>query len=206
MTDDPHLYDLLDEYDLDNEDFGFRAAWCEGLTAEEAVRRLRADPDTAYASTIDELMHEEEEGDSDFDEGAVLIGPAGTWTMILQLNGLDCTRYSTLEALSAGGGRAVGIGWNANGDERLTYAEDGRVLVSMDFTFPEDRSGPDRQALDSYMEGLALGYEEGADIEESINAALTLIGRLTGHPIDRDWIEASHTFYVIPKDAWALQS
>ncbi|MFF5114022.1 DUF6461 domain-containing protein [Streptosporangium sp. NPDC000509] len=198
------LYDLLDEYDLDSEDFGFRAAWCEGLTCEEAARRLRADLDSAYASTVDELMHEE--GDHDFDEGAVLIGPAGAWTMILQLNGLDCTRYSTLEALSAGAGRAVGIGWSANGDERLIYAEDGRVLVSMDFTFPEDRSGPDRQALDPYMEGLVLGYEEGADVEESIDAALTLIGRMTGHPIDRDWIEARQTFYVIPRNAWAFQS
>ncbi|GAA0843099.1 DUF6461 domain-containing protein [Streptosporangium amethystogenes subsp. fukuiense] len=204
MTDDLNLYDLLDEYDLDNEDFGFRAAWCEGLTGEEAARRLRADLDSAYTSTIDELMHEE--GDSDFDEGAVLIGPAGTWTMILQLNGLDCTRYSALEALSAGAGRAVGIGWSVNGDERLIYAEDGRVLVSMDFMFPEDRSGPDRQALDPYMEGLVLAYEEGADVEESIDAALTLIGRITGHPIDRDWVEARHTFYVIPRDAWAFQS
>lgn len=204
MIDDLHLYDLLDEYDLDNDDFGFRAAWCEGLTSEEAARRLRADLDSAYASTIDELMHEE--GDFDFDEGAVLVGPAGTWTMILQLNGLDCTRYSALEALSAGAGRAIGIGWSVNGDERLIYAEDGRVLVSLDFTFPEDRRGPDRQALDSYMEGLVLAYEEGADLEESIDAALTLIGRITGHPIDCDWMEASHTFYAIPRDAWAFQS
>ncbi|GAA3129338.1 hypothetical protein GCM10010485_79640 [Streptosporangium carneum] len=198
------LYDLLDEYDLDNEDFGFRAAWCEGLTTEEVARRLRADPDTAYTTTIDELTGEE--GDSDFDEDAVLIGPAGTWTMILQLNGLDCTRYSALEALSAGGGRAVGIGWSANGDERLIYAEDGRVLVSMDFTFPQDRRGPDRQALDPYMEGLVLAYEDGADPEDSIDAALTLIGRITGHPIDRDWLEAGHTFYEIPRDEWAFQS
>ncbi|GAA3419542.1 DUF6461 domain-containing protein [Streptosporangium vulgare] len=204
MTDDSNLYDLLDEYGLDNEDFGFRAAWCEGLTSEETARRLRADLDSAYVSSLGELMHKE--GDSDFDEGALLIGPAGFWTMILQLNGLDCTRYSALEALSAGAGRAVGIGWSANGDERLIYAADGRVLVSMDFTFPEDRSGPDRQALDPYMEGLVLAYEEGAEVEESIDAALTLIGRITGHPIDRGWIEADHTFYVIPRNAWAFQS
>lgn len=204
MTNDPNLYDLLDEYGLDSEDFGFRAAWCEGLHIEEVARRLRANLDTAYPSSIDALMHED--GEVDVDDGAVLIGPAGNWTMILQLNGVDCTRYAALEALSANAGRAVGIRWTADGDERLIYAEDGRILVSIDFTFPEDRKGPERHALDSYMEGLALGYEEGADIEESIDAALTLIGRITEHPIDRDWLEADHTFYVIPRDSWAFQS
>ncbi|GAA4931323.1 hypothetical protein HD597_005005 [Nonomuraea thailandensis] len=182
----------------DQENMVVHVAWCQGLSTAEVARRLRAEPGSAHERRVGDIGVGVRQADED--DGAVLIGPAGTWSVIRQVQGWDCTRSATVAALSDHGGQALGIGWDVNGNEPLLYAVDGRVLVRMDFNWPDDRQGADPHALDPYLDGVEFGDPD--DVEENTNAALTLIGRVTGHPLDRARLDATHIGYVIPADAW----
>ncbi|MFB9893979.1 hypothetical protein ACFFOQ_29570 [Planobispora takensis] len=48
-----------------------------------------------------------------------------------------------------------------------------------------------------YLEGL-----EFPGGKQSLSAFLTLVGRLTGCFIDREWLAETRTLYRIPADAW----
>ncbi|WP_306870875.1 hypothetical protein [Streptosporangium brasiliense] len=75
------------------------------------------------------------------------------------------------------------------------------MITSLTVTYPALRDRADPHALDPYLEGLRfeLGSgREGTSIEESISSALTLIGRITGREIDREWLDGTHTLYVMP--------
>ncbi|WP_146615789.1 DUF6461 domain-containing protein [Nonomuraea aridisoli] len=199
MNEDYTPYDLLDEYGLDDEYFGFHAAWVAGIDAREAARRMRADLDSAVECGIHDVY--EQLGGLGERDGLILVGQAGAWVLIVQLRGWDCTRDQALSIASSGGGRAVAIGWNADGDEQLIYAVDGRILTYTDFSPRPRRGGADRHALDEYMEGLS--FVDDIDAEETnIDTALTVIERITGRGIDQDWLESTHTGYVIPQGAW----
>ncbi|MGV9772754.1 DUF6461 domain-containing protein [Streptosporangium sp. NPDC003464] len=191
-------YDVLDEYGLDDDYFGFHAAWVEGVDAHEAARRMRADLDTAAECNIHDVH--EHTGDAGERDGIVLIGQAGSWVLILQLRGWDCLRDRALSIASSGGGRAVAIGWNADGDEQLIYASDGRILTYMDFSPSSRRGGANRHALDGYLDGLS--FVDGPDTEANIATALILIERITGRGLDQEWLESSNTCYVIPDGSW----
>ncbi|MFD8527598.1 DUF6461 domain-containing protein [Streptosporangium canum] len=193
------LYDLLHSYarfygDEDDPLAEFCAAWCEGIGVEEAARRLGADLDSRTDCDLRNI--------ADAAGGnVILVGPCGSWTLVFQIGGFDCARLQGLSALSRDSGRALSVSWNINGDETLSYAIDGQMITRFTVTYPALRDGADPHALDPYMEGLRfeLGSgREGPSNEEVISSALTLIGRITGREIDREWLDGTHALYVMP--------
>ncbi|MGV9778023.1 DUF6461 domain-containing protein [Streptosporangium sp. NPDC003464] len=117
------------------------------------------------------------------------------------ISGFDCSTMEGLSALSRDSGRALSVSWAINGDGTLDYATDGQMITSLTVIYPALRDGADPHALDPSLEGLRfeLGSgREGASIEESISSALTLIGRITGREIEREWLDGTHALYVMP--------
>ncbi|MFI6476865.1 hypothetical protein ACIBH1_02960 [Nonomuraea sp. NPDC050663] len=127
------LHDLLLTY-WPGADLGFCAVWAENVDTADMAVRLGADPATATTCTLRGIsrgFHEDPPGD---DVGIVLIGRSGTWALALQVQGSDITSPAAMAALSGGGGRAVGIGWHANGGHAVDYAADGAVSPTCSMT------------------------------------------------------------------------
>lgn len=116
---------------------------------------------------------------------------------------MDVTSEPALSALSRTGGRALSMGWHVNGAHRITYAVDGLVVSSAPM---EKIPAP----LEQHMEGLSMPGvnwdedDEDGDFstEEMIDTALVLVGRVTGRELDKEWLDAIHTRYVIPEGTW----
>ncbi|MEU7988263.1 hypothetical protein AB0B56_25640 [Streptosporangium canum] len=199
------LYDLLGSYwSPVAAGLGFAAVWCEGVSIEETARRLRADLSSATPCTLRGIGHgfdgDARPGDR---AGIILVGEAGTWTLAVQVQEMDVTSEPALSALSRSGGRALSMGWHVNGAHRITYAVDGLVVSSAPM---EKIPAP----LEQHMEGLSMPGvnwdedDEDGDFstEEMIDTALVLAGRVTGRELDKKWLDAIHTRYVIPEGTW----
>ncbi|MEV8631003.1 DUF6461 domain-containing protein [Streptosporangium sp. NPDC051023] len=195
------LYDLLFSYvrlyDDEVMPFAeFAAVWCEGIGVQEVAKRLGANPESArkcrLATVVDDL-------EMNVGDGLLLVGPAGAWTLALQVAGYDCTLEENISRLSDGGGRALSISWCFKGNTDLIYAVDGEIVTRFEITYPEPQSGSAPDALDPLMEGLRFQLDEDDPIvEESLNSAFVLAGRITGQEIDRTWLDSPHTRFVIP--------
>ncbi|GIH68830.1 hypothetical protein [Sphaerimonospora thailandensis] len=194
-------YDLLNEYELHDV---FIGAWCKGLSVAEAAARLRVDPDSAtecvWAEIGDGL------GELDAETGVVWIGEqAPGWTQIIQYAGLHIGINEPQLELSDGGALLY-LGWpllELEGPEDLEYVVDGRALTSVSLADPDVRCGPEPDVLDRYMDGLPLDQE--TPVDELLDAAFQLVGRVTGRELDAAWLRGSHTRYIIPAGAWDLK-
>jgi len=193
-------YDLLNEYELHDV---FVGAWCKGLSVAEAAARLRADPDSATPCTWAEI--DDGLGEPDAEAGVVWIGEqAPGWTQIIQYVGVHIGMREPQLALSKGGALLY-LGWpllETEGPEDLEYVVDGRALTTISLVNPEDRDGPEPHALDRYMDGLP--FDRDTPVDELLDAAFQLVGRVTGRELDADWLRGTHTRYVIPAGAWRL--
>ncbi|MFF0250002.1 DUF6461 domain-containing protein [Streptosporangium sandarakinum] len=195
------LYDLLFSYaeQYDDEEMPFEqfaALWCEGRDPRASAALLGADLGSAYPCTlaqIGENLHIQS------DDGVILTGPAGEWSLVIQVEGHSAVLDENLVRLSENGHRALSVSWDIGGNEEICYAVNGEMLVRFSFTFPDLRSGTDVTVLDPLMDGLRFQLDEnGESIEESISSAFTLAGRLTGKEIDADWLNARHERFIIP--------
>ncbi len=194
-------YDLLNEYELHDV---FVGAWCKGLRVAETAVRLRADPDSAtrcaWAEIGDGL------GELDVEAGVVWIGEqAPGWTQIIQYEGVHIGSNEPRLELTEGGAFLY-LGWpllETEGPEDLEYVVDGRTLTSISLVNPDDRDGLEPEALDRYMNGLPL--DRGTPVDELLDAAFQLVGRVTGRELDAEWLRGSHTRYIIPAGAWDLR-
>jgi hypothetical protein len=200
MPSDRHLYDLLEAHweGLVN---GFAAVWSEGLSIEETAHRLRVDPDSATEVTLANLPagFEGDQMPDDYD-GILLIGQFGSWSLTLQVQGLDITEEWALSALSRNGGRALGVRWHSGGGYRIYYAIDGKLV--------ENSPMIDIPAsFAAYAQGLEvpddwdIPADQGSPREEMITTSLILIGRVTGQEIDQTWLETPHTRFIIRQNA-----
>ncbi|MEU8378521.1 DUF6461 domain-containing protein [Streptosporangium sp. NPDC048865] len=191
-------YDLLNAYELHDV---FVGAWCDGLSVAETAARLRADPDSATACSWAEIGDGLESLGAG--TGVVWIGEqAPGWTQIIQYEGPHIGMNEPQLKLSEGGALLY-LGWpllETEGAEDLEYVVDGRARTSVSLVDPGERSGPEPDALDRYMDGLTLDLE--TPVDEVLDAAFRLVGRVTGRELDADWLRGSHTRYVIPGAAW----
>ncbi len=196
------LYDLLFSYVRSYDDevmpfAEFTAVWCEGIGAEELASRLGTDPESAAERTLTSVVDDLEMNEGD---GLLLVGPAGAWTLVIQVVGYDCALEENLCLLSRDGGRALSISWDIGGDTDLVYAIGGEIATKFSITDPELRSGRTPGALDPLMEGLRFQLDEDDPVvEESLTSAFALAGRITGQEIDRTWLDSPHTRFVIPR-------
>ncbi|NAS23017.1 hypothetical protein GT755_15110 [Herbidospora sp. NEAU-GS84] len=172
----------------------FYAVWVEGTPVEEAVALLKGDPASGVPDRFEGCWGWVDEDD----EGALLAGPIGDWTLLI--GDWRPTEEDALVTLTRGGGRAFAVSWNEDGTSFLKYAAGGQVVTAFDLFSPAERHGADPAALDPFMDGLRFDIDD-AEPAESFTSALTVIGRVTGRRLDREWLDAPHTTYSIPRPA-----
>ncbi|MFI7533621.1 DUF6461 domain-containing protein [Streptosporangium sp. NPDC049376] len=195
------LYQLLRSYDPSDVSMQqFHAVWVESIPVEEAVVILNGDP---ASGTRDGFLGWGTGSDGGGEEAAgLLAGQVGDW--ILVIGDHRSTEDEALLALSRCGRRALAIRWDLHGENTLKFAEDGKLITVIDIFDTGERSGTDPNALDPYLYGLRFNIDDDIPGEpavepgESLTSALTAIGRMVGHRIDREWLEATHTTYVVP--------
>ncbi|MFI7446459.1 DUF6461 domain-containing protein [Nonomuraea sp. NPDC049714] len=195
------LYQLLRSYDPSDVSMQqFYAVWVEAIPVEEAIVVLNGDPATG---TPDSFAGWGSGSDGSGDEpGGLLVGPIGEWT--LMIGDYRLTMDDTLLALSRHGARVLAIEWDCDSQTLLKYAKDGELITVLDVLDTDERSGSAPDALDPYLHGLRFNIDDDLPgeppiyLDESFTSALTAIGRVVGHQLDREWLEAIHTTYVVP--------
>lgn len=198
-----YLYDLLVstifteglDYEMDLWALAFSVLWVRGTDITTLAEKFSLDPGSRTPCSLSEVL------DHNIDDGSVWVAEVGEWFCVVP--GLYDDR--SLRSFSTDGGQAVSLILNINHTERFTYARDGRVVVSFDPLWPDERSGEDPHALDHLMKGLRFQLNDPGDPatpgnpedlveeDESISSTLTLIGRLTETDIATDWFEAPHS-------------
>ncbi|MGW4661610.1 DUF6461 domain-containing protein [Streptosporangium sandarakinum] len=196
MSPRTHLYDLLvstiftegldDQMDLWT--LGFSAIWIRGTDLDTLAADLHLDPATRTPCHLSEIL------DRNIDDGSDWVAEVNGWIGIVP--GVDRER---LPSISEGGREVLNVSMDISGREYFDYARDGRMIVSFDPAFPENRSGDDPHALDHLMDGLRFqisddGFvDDRVEEDESFSSALALIGRITGTDMAADWFEARHS-------------
>ncbi|WP_169949690.1 DUF6461 domain-containing protein [Microbispora sp. H11081] len=165
----------------------FCGTWCSNPEVLEVARLLGADPSSAEPATW--KLRE---------EGTVLIGSFGGWTLALEEPPWRGSDRRTLVNLSSGGHRALNYWWDVNGVSSFRYAADGRLLVGFEpaMGLRAHWSGEDPQVLSAHLTGLPLG-EGAADDSQARLATFILIHRLTGHLLNATWLDAEHQSFRI---------
>ncbi|GAA4061655.1 DUF6461 domain-containing protein [Nonomuraea soli] len=192
------LYHLLRSYDPSDVSMQrFHTVWCEGIPVEEAVSLLGADPATG---TPDRFCEWGPGSDGDGEQaGGLLAGTFDGWTVLIGDH--RCTADDVVTELSRRDRRTLALAWDYHGESLLKYARSGELITVLDVFDPEDRSGADPDALDACLEGLRFDLDEGepaVEPAEAFTSALVVIGRVVGRPLDREWLDAPHTGYVVP--------
>ncbi|WP_424533134.1 DUF6461 domain-containing protein [Sphaerisporangium viridialbum] len=99
-----------------------------------------------------------------------------------------------LERLSADG-RVCSIYWDVDGNNRLSYAVNGRVLVAVDAMEPEESVVDQYPALAAELQTLAEAV--AADEEDWQAAAMAVVEIVTGIRLTREWLGEPHTYVTI---------
>ncbi|TMR90788.1 DUF6461 domain-containing protein [Nonomuraea basaltis] len=197
------LYQLLRSYDPSDVSMQqFYAVWVEDIPVEEAVVILNGDP---ASGAPDSFSGWGSGSDGSSSEAAgLLAGRMGDWTLII--SDYRSTEDEALLTLSRCGRRTLAISWDFHGESMIKYAKDGELITVLDILDTNERSGRDPNALDPYLSGLRFNIDEDDPDEpaieprESFTSALTAIGRMVGRQIDREWLEATHTAYIVPAE------
>ncbi|NHA00445.1 hypothetical protein G5V59_11290 [Nocardioides sp. W3-2-3] len=137
---------------------GYQVVVVPGITADQAIQALRP----VRGATSEE-----------YERVAVIERPEG---VVLFTTWFVADR--SVRALSRGGRLAASYSNTVEGDDHVLVVRDGRVVRSFDpFTG------------DVYAPGGPLPQEKGLDLENDTWAAsFTLLERLTGVPIDEEWL------------------
>ncbi|MFE3455838.1 hypothetical protein ACFXJ8_43750 [Nonomuraea sp. NPDC059194] len=184
-------WQLLTEHGIQG---GFHGLWVEGNDLDEIVRQVRADPHSRVECDLQALLEmlPGQGGDT------IWTGPvASGWTHILAFGW-----YPNHPAIRNLGRRRV-FEIHYQGElsdlEPLNLYYDG-VYIG-DVTPPYEEGGdmylPDYR---QYANGLALG--DKPTLERCVHLMLCMVGRITGHFLDRDWFGATRTMYRIPESSW----
>ena len=138
---------------------------------------------------------------ADGPDGAGSASPA---VVLLEVTGFEGSRPEVLAALSRGG-RAWSL-FRGVHSSRLSYAADGRVLVTLDPSDPHGRVGPEPDALGDDVEALLSRFSGAAPLDVPLDGgaealALDLVQRSTGVALDAAWWHGSHLVAgVVPVD------
>ncbi|MEU7910007.1 DUF6461 domain-containing protein [Microbispora bryophytorum] len=114
------------------------------------------------------------------------VAPAGPAVVLFENNGFLGSLPEVLRRLSRDG-RVCGVYWNVEGDNRLSYAADGRVLVNLDAMFWDEWTGDDVAVLEPElraMTDLLAGDED--DWQAAAMTALRLVCGVVDRAAERD--------------------
>jgi Family of unknown function (DUF6461) len=158
-----------------------------GSTAADVLRAFGADPERPESlSAISEEMI-----DTMSIDPWVAVLDAGTSVLAVEYNGWQGSDENVLVRASVGG-RAASMFWNVNGVTRLSFAEHGRLLASVEPLLEEFGAGPDVAAA---VDGLDFD-----DVRDHTGKGLLAVQRFTGRGItadDVDQIEAADVAFRI---------
>jgi hypothetical protein len=168
---------------------GFSAMWIMGADLDVLAAAFHLDLATRAPCYLSEIL------DHNIDDGSKWVAQVNGWICIVPAHG----EGERLRSITEGGCQALGLRMDINGNAYFDYARDGRMVVSFDPTWPEERFGDDPRALDHLTDGLRFQITESDNPEdrvespESISSALALIGRFTETNIAADWFLAQHS-------------
>jgi hypothetical protein len=197
MQSPTYLYDLLVSTlfteGLDGEmglwALGFSAMWVKDANLDALARDFHQDLTTRTPCHLSEIL------DHNIDDGSHWVAEVNGWIAIVPAHA-DSERLSSI---TEDGRRTLGLRMAINYNAYFDYARDGRMVVSFDPTWPEQRSGEDPHALDHMMQGLRFQIsaddvrDDRVESPESIRSALELIGRVTETDLAADWFQAQHS-------------
>ncbi|AQZ64634.1 unnamed protein product [[Actinomadura] parvosata subsp. kistnae] len=127
---------------------------------------------------------------------SVGLAPGGIG--IFEQNGYLAASPACLSRVSAGG-RACGVYWDVDGNNRLTFAAGGRIVLSVDAMEPEDRDG---EVTAEVAPGVAaLEGVVAADDEEWQQGALVAVELYTGVRLTSQWLGSPHPYAVLARPA-----
>ncbi|TKK90443.1 hypothetical protein FDA94_05440 [Herbidospora galbida] len=128
-------------------------------------------------------------------EWAMLVDHSGPVAKIFEYNGFKGVYDPVLPRLSAGG-RAYSAYWNVNGNNRLSFAADGEMVLSFDAMFVEE-SRPDLARWPELLTQLPhFDWEKGESWRAAMLAAIDLA---TGARLTKEWIGAGWSFLTSPE-------
>ncbi|WP_169947954.1 DUF6461 domain-containing protein [Microbispora sp. H11081] len=117
--------------------------------------------------------------------------PAGSAVLLFENNGFLGSLPEVLRRLSRDG-RACGVYWNVEGNNRLSYAADGRVLVSLDAMFSEEWDDDDFAVLEPELRVMTELVAENEDDWQA--AAMTVVELVTGVRLTTEWLSGEHPY------------
>ncbi|MFC4038651.1 DUF6461 domain-containing protein [Dactylosporangium siamense] len=131
----------------------FCVSYVRGVEPDEVLRRLGGEEPVDLHS----VGHFQLAGD-DLPDGFAVVSAfaAGAWTVLFEANNFLATYDEVIQVLSAGG-ELVSFYHNEDTSPQFNWAVDGRKIVVLDPTWPEDRHGTDPRRLDATL--TRLGFD-----------------------------------------------
>ncbi|OPG11400.1 DUF6461 domain-containing protein [Microbispora sp. GKU 823] len=128
-----------------------------------------------------------------YDDGVhpMTVEPAASAVMMFENNGFLGSLPEVLRRLSRDG-RVCGVYWNVEGDNRLSYAADGRVLVGLDAMFWDEWAGDDFAVLEPELR--AMTELLSGDEDDWQAAAMTVVELVTGVRLTGEWLSGAHPY------------
>ncbi|MER6827292.1 DUF6461 domain-containing protein [Streptosporangium sp. NPDC000563] len=157
--------------------------WCAGIGVDEVLSEVGGQSHTVVRRSFRQTSEAAYDAMPQ-QAGAVLAGRLGDWVLAIEPNGFQGSRLNVLANLSRDG-RALSVFWNASGDAQIAYAEQGRVLATVDPFDPEGVEGEEPERLTAWIE--ALPFDDDWKV-----AALAMGELLTGQRLGNDWLTADH--------------
>ncbi|MEU8379694.1 DUF6461 domain-containing protein [Streptosporangium sp. NPDC048865] len=197
MQSPTYLHDLLVstlfteglDADPDLWELGFSALWIKRVDLDALARTFSLDLATRTPCHLGEIL------DHHIHDKSRWVAQVKEWAAVVPAHGYGQFPRS----VSEGGRQALGLRLDINGNASFDYARDGRMIVSFDPAWPQERSGDDPHALDHLMDGLRFQTSDDDVLDdpvegpESVSSALALIGRFTETDIATDWFLARHS-------------
>ncbi|WP_169986744.1 DUF6461 domain-containing protein [Microbispora sp. H10836] len=117
--------------------------------------------------------------------------PAGPAVTLFENNGFLGSLPEVLRRLSRDG-RVCGVYWNVEGNNRLSYAADGRVLVSLDAMFSEEWDDDIFAVLEPELRAMTeMLTEDEGDWQA---AAMTVVESVTGVRLTAEWLAEAYPY------------
>ncbi|MEW2380065.1 DUF6461 domain-containing protein [Micromonospora sp. NPDC047812] len=164
-----------------------------GLTVDEALVRFDGFP-ARRTATLQDLMEVSRAAPFPYPQLACAVDVDGH-VVLVEENGYHGAQAEVLRRLSAGTS-VTSVYWNVNFSNRLSYAENGRLVASVDWARPGHGDGDDPEELKRYLDG--LGFDEIGDPRPK---ALAFLERCGGVRITREHLVGAHPASVlVPAD------
>lgn len=121
-----------------------------------------------------------------------MVGRSGPVTELFEYNGFHGVRSPVLPRLSAGG-RAYSVRWNVNANNRIGFAADGEMVLTVDAMYPERWAHKADLAWWPELTAMASHFRWRKGKSWRV-AALATVELTTGARLGLEWIEQERPY------------